>query len=273
MNKQLFVVLFAFAITGCQSIPTAKSSEGVNAINSFSWFSIPAPDRPIPLKFLRSKADGKSPTVFLVHGTNGPDARQEHWARYFNDRGYNALIVDFKTGRFTGPQDRANLYPYPLIDRAHAWLIQQPSVDPSNVVWMGFSLGSALGLMTEQGPWSSFVLFYPSCWSFTKTQQPKPPRYWAYHAEKPREKPTLIVWGKADEYGEGMYCPEMLKLMSGPVDSLAIENAHHGFDGNISASFNDSSSPTGSASLRPDATARRAAEIKVGNFLKINKSQ
>ena len=271
MFKRAFLVSLVFALVGCETLPTANSDSGAAAIASAAWFSIPTPDRPLPLKFLRAKEEGKSPAVFLMHGTNGPDVRTDHWAKYFNERGYNALIVDFKTGRYTGPQDRDNLYPYPLIDRAQAWLAQQPSVDPNNVVWMGFSLGGALGMITEQQPWSSFVLFYPGCWNFTKTQQPKPPRYWAYHAEKPRDKPTLVVWGKDDEYDEGKYCPEMLKLMSGPVDSLAIENAHHGFDGNITVSFKDSASPTGSSSLRPNQAARKAAEDKVANFLKLGK--
>lgn len=271
MFKRAFLVSLVFALVGCETVPVANSDSGAAAIASAAWFSIPTPDRPLPLKFLRAKGEGKSPAVFLMHGTNGPDARTEHWAKYFNERGYNALIVDFKTGRYTGPQDRDNLYPYPLIERAQAWLAQQPSVDPNNVVWMGFSLGAALGMITEQQPWSSFVLFYPGCWNFTKTQQPKPPRYWAFHAEKPRDKPTLVVWGKDDEYGEGKYCPEMLKLMSGPVESLAIDNAHHGFDGNITASFKDSASPTGSSSLRPNQAARKAAEDKVADFLKLGK--
>jgi dienelactone hydrolase len=237
--------------------------------DSEKWITIPVGDRGLPIKFTPSTNEGKSPTIFLVHGTNGPDARTEHWSKFFNQRGYNALIVDFKTGRYTGPEDRKNLVAWPLIDRAYTWLLNQPSVDPENIVWMGMSLGAGLGLVQEQKPWSAFIILYPVCWIYTKTLDPKPPVYYAYHVERPRTKPTLIAYGKKDEYEEAKYCPEMIKLMSGTFEVFALDNAYHGFDGNISiSSFRDGASPSGFSSLRPNREARTLMENKIIEFLK-----
>ena len=270
MKKIAAVIIATILAAACQTmLPVDDKASQAKGVATGSWINIAAGDRGMPVKFLRSSKDGQSPTVFLVHGTNGPDARTEHWARFFNQRGYNAIIVDFKTGRYSGPDDRSNLFPYPLIEHARTWLHQQPSVDPDNVIWMGMSLGGALGIITEQQPWSAFVLLYPSCWNFTKTDYPKPPRYWAFHAERPRTKPTLLIYGKEDEYQEDKYCTEMVKLMSGPIDVLAIDGAHHGFDGVQTASFRDSSSPSGYASVRPNSSARALAEQKIIEFLKL----
>ncbi len=269
--KRIFALLTLVSLAACKTLPHGEEDKSASRTDAGAWFSIPAPDKPIPLKFFPSSAPGQSPSVFLVHGSNGPDIRQDHWARFFNEQGYNALIIDLKTGRFSGPEDRARLYPFPLIERAHAWLVQQATVDPQRIIWMGFSLGATLGMMTEQPPWSGFILFYPGCWSFTKTQQPKPPQYLAFHAERPRIRPTLVLWGKSDAYEENRYCPEMIKLMSGPVETLAIDQAHHGFDGNLTISFRDPPSPSGMASLMPNPEARRTAEDKVREFLRLPK--
>ncbi len=270
MKKIAAVIVAVMMTSACQTMPQVDDAVSqAKGVATGSWINIAAGDSSMPVKFLRSTKEGKSPTVFLVHGTNGPDARTDYWARFFNVRGYNALIVDFKTGRFTGPDDRMNLFPYPLIEHARTWLHQQPTVDSENVVWMGFSLGGALGIITEQHPWTAFVLFYPSCWNFTKTENPKPPRYWAFHAERPRVKPTLLVYGKEDEYQEGKYCPEMPKLMSGSIDVLPLDHAHHGFDGNLTSSFRDGASPSGFTSVRPNPAARALAEKKIIDFLRL----
>ena len=258
----------AFILAGCKTMGV-KDLDRTLAADSIDWQMIPAGDKPIPAKYFPSKKSGKSPSIFILHGTNGPDARGEYWAKFFNERGYNALIVDFKKGRFTGPLDRLNVLPQPLVDYSVEWLIKQPEVDSKNISWMGFSYGAATGLMREQDRWSSFILFYPGCWSFTKDQTPKPPRYWAYHAERPRLKPTLIVWGTYDGYGEGEFCPKMVELMSGAVETLSIEGAHHGFDGEISINFSDGASPTGYSSLRPSKAAREIAGKRIEEFLKI----
>lgn len=264
------LLLATMLLYGCRTLPQAEDvATQAKGIASGNWITIPAGDSGLPVKFLPSTKAGRSPAIFLVHGTNGPDARMDHWAKFFNQRGYNALIVDFKTGRFTGPGDIRNLYPYPLIEYARNWLLQQPTVDPNNVVWMGTSFGGALGIITEQQPWSAFVLFYPSCWNLTKTENPKPPNYWAFHAERPRVKPTLLVLGKDDEYQERKYCPEMLKLISGPIDVLALEQAHHGFDGTLTASFSDIGSPSGYTSVKPNHNARVLAEKKIIEFLRL----
>lgn len=270
MKQKMFLIFFGLIQTFIVGCATTEDNSQLGESSSVKWISIYAGDKPMPVKFHPSAKSGKSPTVFILHGTNGPDARGEHWAKFFNKSGYNALQVDFKTGRFSGASDRLNVIPSSLIDHALAWLLKQPTVDENSLVWMGMSYGGSVGMTLEQSRWSAFILFYPGCWNHTKTQSPKPPHYWAYHAEKPRTKPTLIVWGTADEYEEGKYCPEMVKLMSGPVETLALDGAHHGFDGNISVRFTDYVSPSGRSSLQPNTKARAIVESKISEFLKLN---
>lgn len=264
----LILCALALLLAGCKTTEVKRPDRNTDS-EAIRWQMIPAGDKPIPVKYFPSKNSGKSPSIFILHGTNGPDARGEHWAKFFNERGYNALIVDFKKGRFTGPADRLNVLPQPLIDYSLEWLTKQPEVNSKDISWMGLSYGAATGLMQEQNRWSSFILFYPGCWSFTKNQTPKPPRYWAYHAERPRVKPTLIVWGTEDGYLEGEYCPRMIELMSGSFEAFPIEGAHHGFDGELSLRFADGASPNGYSSLRPSKAARELAEKKIEEFLKI----
>ena len=114
-----------------------------------SWINLEYGDRPIPIKFVTAPGEGKKPTVLLVHGTGGPDGRGEMWARFFSERGINTLLVDFKKGRFTGPNDRHIPFYPSLIEKTHQWLKVQPSVDATKITYMGLSLGAFLGFRLD----------------------------------------------------------------------------------------------------------------------------
>jgi dienelactone hydrolase len=226
-----------------------------------SWQNIQYGDRPIPIKFVKSSNEGKSPTIMLVHGTAGPDERENSWAKFLSNHGYNTVIVDFKTGRFSGPHDRHRPFYPSLIEKVKNWIEEQPTVDRKNIIYMGFSLGGFLGFRLDSTTeFSKYILFYPGCWNLLKPGL-------SYMVEKERINPTLVVWGNADSYEEGQYCPKVVDKMKGEFSWIAIDKAGHGFDGNRFASFSDQNSPSGRASIEPSQSALVIARQKVLEFL------
>lgn len=247
---RLIVLLFYFVTTACLGQ---------------SWQHISYGDKPIPVKFVKSNKDNKQPTVLIVHGTAGPGFREEEWAKFIANNGYHAVIVDFKTGRFSGPHDRHRPFYPSLIEKVHEWIKEQPNVDKSNIMYMGFSLGGFLGFRLDSTTdFSKYILFYPGCWNLLK------PGY-SYMAEKERINPTLVLWGKTDSYEEGQYCPQVLDKMKGQVSWFAIDNTGHGFDSDRYVSFHDQSSPSGRASLEPNQRSVTLARQKVLEFFQTNK--
>lgn len=236
-----------------------------NTCYSQSWQNITYSDKPIPVKFVKANKEGKQPTIILVHGTAGPDYRENEWAQFLSSNGYHVVIADFKSGRFSGPHDRHRPFYPALIEKVQLWVKDQPVVDQNNIIYMGFSLGGFLGFRLDStSDFSKYILVYPGCWNLLK------PGY-SYMIEKERINPTLVIWGKTDTYQEGQYCPQVIDKMTGQVSWLAIDNAGHGFDSNISTSFSDHASPTGRASLEPSSSAVKISRQKVLEFLQLNK--
>jgi len=226
-----------------------------------SWINLEHGDRPIPIKFVTAPGEGKKPTVLLVHGTGGPDGRGEMWARFFSERGINTLLVDFKKGRFTGPSDRHVPFYPSLIEKTHQWLKVQPGVDATKITYMGLSLGAFLGFRLDSTTeFSKYILFYPGCYNLDRIGN-------SYLVEKERVNPTLLVWGTNDAYEEGTYCPKIIQKMKGSFDWLALDRAGHGFDGTRSVTFADHASPSGRASLEPNAEATEIAKRKIMEFI------
>ena len=247
---RLILLLFCFVSTTCFSQ---------------SWQYISYGDKPIPVKFVKTNKDSKQPTVLLVHGTAGPGFREEEWARFISNNGYNAVIADFKTGRFSGPHDRHKPFYPSLIEKVQEWIKEQPNVDKNNIIYMGFSLGGFLGFRLDSTTdFSKYVLLYPGCWNLLK------PGY-SYMVEKERTNPTLIIWGKTDSYEEGQFCPQVLDKMKGQVSQFAIDNTGHGFDSDRYSSFHDQASPSGRGSLEPNQQSVVLARQKVLEFFQTYK--
>jgi len=229
------------------------------------WTSIEYFDKPIPIKFFKSEKSGKNPTVYIVHGTLGVSNREENWAKFFHKDSYNVLIVDLKTGRFTGPQDRHRVNYEALVTWTHQWLKDQPEVDPDNITYMGLSLGGFLGFyLDDTAAFKNYILFYPGCFHLLDRREGL--------VVKERINPTLLIWGESDSYEEGTYCPRVLNKMNGKVSGHSIPNAGHGFDGDrFVSSFSDPASPSGRASLEPNSNALNISRQKVLEFLRGNK--
>lgn len=230
-----------------------------------SWDKIEYFDKPIPVKFYKTKNSGKQPTVLLIHGTAGVASREENWAKFLSENNYNVAVVDFKTGRFSGPSDRGRVNYEALISFIYLWLKDHPNVDQNNIIYMGLSLGGFLGFYLDRTDlFNRYILFYPGCYHLINKREGL--------IIKERINPTLLIWGTSDSYGEGTYCPQVVNKMVGKVFSHSIPNAGHGFDGDsYIGSFLDSASPTGRASLEPNKDALNFSRQKVLEFLQLNK--
>jgi fermentation-respiration switch protein FrsA (DUF1100 family) len=117
------------------------------------------PDANVEAWFLRpSEAEAPFPVVVFTHG-NGELI--DHWAAPFteaSDSGVGVLLVEYPGyGRSGGSPSQRSITRTMLA--AHAWLLEQPGVDPNAIVAYGRSLGgaAACGLARER-PLAALVL-------------------------------------------------------------------------------------------------------------------
>lgn len=116
--------------------------------------------------------DVKRGTVLILNGCQGPRNMHYHdWARYLDDSGYNAIIVNsFDTrGLWNICSVRGNAsYSYNTVQDAIAvgkWVKQQLWSN-GQVSVAGFSLGGITSLLIaseDSGVFASAVAYYPTC--------------------------------------------------------------------------------------------------------------
>ena len=129
------------------------------------------------LRFPQGSA-GRLPAVILQHGSAGSNARDEFWAKSFNEMGIASFLVDSFSGRSLSriSTNLAQLGPYSvMLDayRAFDVLTEHPRIDPARIALMGFSLGGVSALYTSlkrfQQMWNpraafaAHIPFYPGC--------------------------------------------------------------------------------------------------------------
>lgn len=206
-------------------------------------------DRPMQVSgvlHMPSSSKGAVPAMIVVHGTGGTDTRTRYFAQELPRVGVAVLEVDFKTGVFSGPADRPpNNAFLPAAFAALKVLAQDPRIDPKRIGIMGFSLGGQLtmtaALTENKNRWLGYegfgfavhVAFYPGCVHYI----PK------LTSDSAIAAPLLVMWGTRDSYGDGEACvklePLVKKISNNIVSMVALEGGHHGFDGDVVATFRD----------------------------------
>ncbi|HZO47968.1 MAG TPA: dienelactone hydrolase family protein [Xanthobacteraceae bacterium] len=123
-------------------------------------------------------ATGRLPAVILMHGSGGPGAREEFWAKIFNEMGIASFRIDSFSGRglTSVSTNQALLGRFNMIldaYRAHGAISAHPRIDRGRIALMGFSRGGQTALYASlkrfQQAWDPEVAFaayiplYASC--------------------------------------------------------------------------------------------------------------
>ena len=178
------------------------------------------------------KEETKRGTVLVLNGCNGPrDMHYTEWAKYLNEIGYNAIVVnsfDTRGLRNICPIRGNRSYSYDSVPDAISvahWVRKQ---DWSNgkVDAIGFSLGGITTLLlashepdeTYKTAFDGVVAYYPTCREEMQTRK--------------TEIPLQVHIGSIDEWASADRC-KALQATEGFKSSEFnyYENTHHLFDG------------------------------------------
>lgn len=183
----------------------------------------------LPATLATPKGDGPFPAVVLLHGCNGPRARNASWAAKLVSAGYVTLAVNsFSPRGISGlcsdvpAMTMAIDYRVRDAKAALAYLESQPFVDARRIGVIGWSHGGWTVLATlsdtSAGQFAAGIAFYPSC------------RQWSRYTF---QAPLLVLIGSDDDWTRAAYCEQMqrAKVRDGQPLVLKVYNgATHDFD-------------------------------------------
>lgn len=253
-NLRLAVCLAGLLMTLCAAAqpqsPLLAAAQGAKDLDfpqepsSLGLFSSPK------LALYKPEGNGPFPAIVLQHQCGGlRNGRWQNmamlgWAKEAVGRGYVALLVDSLGPRGVatvcmGVQGGVNL-PRGVRDglQAAAHLATLPYVDPSRIVFAGYSWGATLGVLASgkaygqalapAGRYRAVVAFYPGCFTV------RPPGGRPYEpVANDIDRPLLVLMGGADIETPPSDCLarlEPLKAAGAPVAWHVYPEATHCFD-------------------------------------------
>lgn len=183
-------------------------------------------------------AGGPVPLVVIIHSTDGINAAEKGWAKFWHRQGYATFLLDYMGPRNVGKNDRA--IPRPPYDVADALtvLATHPRIDNDRVAVQGLSNGATIAVSSASlvdsmadrigvAP-KAFIMMYGGC-------------HYNLADFNTTDAAYLFIVGDSDSQIPASMCTakEELAAKSGKdVRAIVIPNAHHGFDGDESKSFN-----------------------------------
>lgn len=229
--------------------------------------------------YLPENKQTPSPAVVVIHGTAGIDERGAFYRKAILDQGIAFFEVDFKTGIYTGPQNRPkNTTFVPMAFAALKELRKLPAIDPVRIGIMGFSLGGGVTVRTAikyyhekwMGDEKGFVAhaaFYPVCRPFLENSE--------IGNGGLTGAPMIIFYGTEDSYGEGKAVPLFKKLLEErynfKVETVEYPGVAHGFNRiGSSMSYKDPAAINGQGYVAWNENAANDSLIKLVDFLKKN---
>ncbi|MDV5169704.1 dienelactone hydrolase family protein [Photobacterium rosenbergii] len=174
------------------------------------------------------------PTIIIVHGSGGVDARGTTYSKAFNQSGMATLEIDMWAARgLEGGLSRPKHVrdTLPDIYAAIEYLKSRQDVDSEKLGLIGFSWGGVVAMLMsgakESQAITALVANYPVCWAYNKV-----PGY--PFKEVAGQKQLLIVSGEEDQYDGPQDCINLVEQL--PPESRAnttlkvLPNATHAFD-------------------------------------------
>ncbi len=201
------------------------------------------PGKPVEVRadLYRPEGPGPFPAVVLLHGCAGVEPVHARWARWLNERGYVALVVDSWTPRrivencSRGSPDVERTDRFDDAFGALRYLRSLPLVDPARIGAMGWSNGGVFSTAVVNGPslerarkrgvmlppvgFRLGIGVYPGgCFSLV---------------DEVVIAPLLVLIGAADDWTLAKTCEEMVNAMRAKGADVTIKiypDAYHYFD-------------------------------------------